>query len=94
MPGYVDGFVLVVPTKNLDAYKRIAQKAARVWKDHGALEYRECVGEDLAVKFGLPFPRLVKAKRNETVNDCSPHRLTQIEISMRSSRRAGCRYSQ
>lgn len=64
---YVDGFVLPVPTKNLKAYARIAKIAGKVWRDHGALEYRECVGEDLAVKFGVPFPKLVKPKRGETV---------------------------
>lgn len=63
---YVDGFVLVVPQKNLKAYRRLAQKAGKVWREHGALEYRECVGDDLS-KMGTPFPRLVKLKRNETV---------------------------
>lgn len=52
---YVDGFVLLVPKKNLAAYRKMAEDAAEMWKDHGALEYRECVGEDLAVKFGTPF---------------------------------------
>jgi uncharacterized protein YbaA (DUF1428 family) len=64
---YVDGFVLAVPKKNLPAYRRISQKAGKVWKDHGALEYRECVGDDLDTKFGLPFPRLAKLKRGEAV---------------------------
>jgi len=64
---YVDGFVLVVPKKNLAAYRRMAQTAGRVWKDHGALEYRECAGEDMEVKCGLPFPRLTKLKKGETV---------------------------
>jgi uncharacterized protein YbaA (DUF1428 family) len=68
---YVDGYVLPVPKKNLSAYRRMAQKAAKVWREHGALEYRECVGEDLAVKaaaaFGLvPFPRNLKLKPGET----------------------------
>jgi uncharacterized protein YbaA (DUF1428 family) len=67
MPGYVDGFVLPVPKKNLAAYRRIAQKAGRIWREHGALEYRECVGDDLNVKMGVPFPRLLKLKRGETV---------------------------
>ena len=64
---YVDGFVLAVPKKNLATYKKMAQLGARVWRKHGALEYRECCGEDLRVKFGLPFPKLAKAKSGETV---------------------------
>ena len=49
---YVDGFVLPVPKKNLQAYRRMAQKAGKVWREHGALEYRECVGDDIDVKMG------------------------------------------
>jgi uncharacterized protein YbaA (DUF1428 family) len=64
---YVDGFVLPVPRKNLKAYRRMAQKAGRVWRDHGALEFRECAGDDLAVKMGVGFPRRIKVKRGETV---------------------------
>jgi uncharacterized protein YbaA (DUF1428 family) len=64
---YVDGYVLPVPKKNLQAYRRIAQKAAKVWRDHGALEYRECAGEDLNVKFGVPFTKSMKTKPGETV---------------------------
>lgn len=64
---YVDGFVLPVPTKNLPAYRRMAQKAAKVWREHGALECRECAGDDLKVKFCVPFPRLVKPRHGETV---------------------------
>jgi len=67
MARYVDGFVLVVPNKKLAAYKRMAQKASKVWKDHGSLEYVECAGEDMRVKFGVPFPRLAKARKGETV---------------------------
>jgi uncharacterized protein YbaA (DUF1428 family) len=67
MANYVDGFVLPVPEKNLAAYRRMAQKAARIWREHGALEYRECVGEDLGVKVGMPFPRGIKVKPGETV---------------------------
>jgi uncharacterized protein YbaA (DUF1428 family) len=64
---YVDGFVVPVPKKKLGAYRRMAQKSARVWRDHGALEFRECVADD--VKFGkrTSFPRSVKRKPNETV---------------------------
>ena len=64
---YVDGFVLPVPKKNLQAYRRMAQKAGRVWREHGALEYRECAGDDLNVKWGVSFPRRMKLKRGETV---------------------------
>jgi uncharacterized protein YbaA (DUF1428 family) len=67
MPHYVDGFVLPIPKKNLNAYRRMAQKAGKVWRDHGALEFRECVGDDLKVKMGLPFPRGIKTKPGETV---------------------------
>jgi uncharacterized protein YbaA (DUF1428 family) len=67
MPRYVDGFVLPVPKKNLAAYLKLARIGARVWKKCGALEYRECVGDDLATKMGVPFPRIARAKRGETV---------------------------
>jgi uncharacterized protein YbaA (DUF1428 family) len=64
---YVDGSVLPVPRKNLAAYRRMARKAGRVWREHGALEFRECVGEDLRVKSLVPFPRRIKLKPGETV---------------------------
>jgi len=64
---YVDGYVLPVPKKNLQAYRRMAEKAGKIWREHGALEYRECAGDDLKVKFGVPFSRLAKAKPGETV---------------------------
>ena len=64
---YVDGFVLIVPKKNVKAYFAMAKKAGKIWREHGALEYRECVGDDLNVKIGLPFPRLTKLKAGETV---------------------------
>jgi len=67
MARYVDGFVLPVPKKNLAAYRRMARKGGKVWRDHGALEYRECVGEDLNVKFGMAFPRGIKTRPGETV---------------------------
>jgi uncharacterized protein YbaA (DUF1428 family) len=67
MPRYVDGYVLPVPKKNLQAYRRIAQKGGRIWREHGALEFRECVGDDLNVKMGVSFPRTIKLKRGETV---------------------------
>ncbi len=64
---YVDGFVLPVPKKNLPAYRRIARKAGKVWREHGALEYRECVGDDVKVGKLTSFPRSVKLKPGETV---------------------------
>lgn len=64
---YVDGFLLPVPTKNLAAYKSIAQKASKIWKEHGALEYYECVGDDLNASFGVTFPKRAKVKPGETV---------------------------
>lgn len=67
MPEYVDGFVLTVPTKNIPAYKALARKAAKIWMEHGALSYRECVGEDMKIPMGVPFPKLAGAKRSETV---------------------------
>jgi uncharacterized protein YbaA (DUF1428 family) len=65
MPRYADGFVLPVPKKNLKAYEAMAKKAGKIWKEHGALEYCECVGEDVNVKFGLPFSKLAKLKAGE-----------------------------
>jgi uncharacterized protein YbaA (DUF1428 family) len=64
---YVDGYVLPVPKKQMQTYRRIAQKAGRIWREHGALEYRECVGDDLNVKWGVGFPRMIKLKGGETV---------------------------
>jgi uncharacterized protein YbaA (DUF1428 family) len=64
---YVDGYLLPLPKKNLELYRRIAQKAGKIWREHGALEYRECVGEDIKPKMGVPFPRTVKLKPRETV---------------------------
>jgi len=64
---YVDGFVIPVPKRNLAAYKRLAVKASKIWMEFGALEYRECVIEDLNLKFGVPFSKLAKLKPGETV---------------------------
>jgi uncharacterized protein YbaA (DUF1428 family) len=64
---YVDGFVLPVPKKNIAAYARIAKKAGKLFREHGALEYKECVGDDLDVKMALPFPKGIKTKPGETV---------------------------
>ncbi len=64
---YVDGFVLLVPTKKLPAYRKMAKLGCKVWMEHGALDYKETIGDDLKVKWGLPFTQLTKAKRGETV---------------------------
>ena len=64
---YVDGFVVPVPRKKLKTYRRMAQKAGRVWRDHGALEFRECVADDVKPGKRTSFPRSVKLKRGETV---------------------------
>ncbi len=67
MARYVDGFLLTVPKKNLRAYRSMSEKAGKVWKGYGALEYVECVGDDLKVKMGLSFPKRVKPKRGEVI---------------------------
>jgi uncharacterized protein YbaA (DUF1428 family) len=64
---YVDGFVVPVPKKSLPAYRRMAQKAGKVWRDHGAIEFRECVADDVKVGKRTSFPRSVKRKPDETV---------------------------
>jgi uncharacterized protein YbaA (DUF1428 family) len=64
---YVDGYVLPMPKRHLRTYRRIARLAGKIWREHGALEYRECVGEDLKVKWGVGFPKLAKARQGETV---------------------------
>ena len=67
MARYVDGFVVPVPKRKIDAYRRIARKAGKIWREHGALEYRECVGDDVPMGEVTSFPRSVKVKRGETV---------------------------
>src|SRR5687768_5482999 len=68
MPEYVDGFVIVIPKKKIEAYQKLAKKAGKIWMEYGALDYRECVAEDLKAEFGLPFPKLVGGlKSTETV---------------------------
>jgi uncharacterized protein YbaA (DUF1428 family) len=64
---YVDGYVLPVPKKNVAAYRRMAQKAGKVWRDHGALEYIECVADDVKPGKQTSFPQSVKLKAGETV---------------------------
>jgi uncharacterized protein YbaA (DUF1428 family) len=67
MARYVDGFVLPVPKKELDAYRRMARKAGKVWREHGALEYVECVADDVKPGKLTSFPQSVQLKRSETV---------------------------
>jgi uncharacterized protein YbaA (DUF1428 family) len=64
---YVDGFIVAVPKKNLAAYCHMARKAGKVWREHGALDYREWVAEDVKVGKRTSFPRSVKLKPGETV---------------------------
>ena len=67
MSRYVDGYVLPVPRRNVAAYRRMAQKAGKVWRDHGALEYIECVADDVKPGKHTSFPQSVKLKKGETV---------------------------
>ena len=66
-PKYVDGFVLAVPKNKINEYLRLARMCGKIWLEHGALEYRECVGEDLKISMGIPFPKMIKIKPKETV---------------------------
>jgi len=67
MPQYVDGFVLPVPTKNLTTYREMAAKASLLFREHGALEVRECFCEDPSASFAVPFHQGIQAKDDETV---------------------------
>ena len=64
---YVDGFIVAVPKKNLAAYKKLSMLCGKVWREHGALDYREWVAEDVKPGKWTSFPRAVKKKPNETV---------------------------
>ena len=64
---YVDGFVLPVPVKNLPAYKRMSRVMGKIWREHGALEYRECIADDVKPGKVTSFPQSVQLKRGETV---------------------------
>lgn len=68
---YVDGFVLIVPKKNIDAYKKMAKEGRVMWMQCGALDYMECMGDDLNPAMGgmpiFPFQKMIQAKKNETV---------------------------
>lgn len=71
--GYVDGFILVVPKKNLAHYRRMAKAGERIWRTYGALDYKECIGDDLTIKGSMDMPaplsfvKMAKAKPGETV---------------------------
>lgn len=67
MSKYVDGFVLPVRKDQVEKYRGIAEKAGKIWKEHGALEYIECVGDDLDAKEMVPFPKLAGTSADETV---------------------------
>jgi uncharacterized protein YbaA (DUF1428 family) len=64
---YVDGFVVPVPKKSRQAYVRMARKAGKVWREHGALDYKECIGDDVKPGKHTSFPQSVKLKKNEVV---------------------------
>ena len=67
MARYIDGFLLPVPKKNLDAYVRMARKAGKVWLEHGAVAFMECVGDDLKSPMALSFEKVGKLKAGETI---------------------------
>jgi uncharacterized protein YbaA (DUF1428 family) len=67
MANYVDGFVVPVPTKNLATYRKMARKAGKIWLEHGALQYTECVADDVKPGKVTSFPQAVKLKAGETV---------------------------
>ena len=67
MARYVDGFVLPLPKRNVDVYRRQAHKAGKIWREHGALEYRECVADDVKKGEVTSFPQSVELKRGEAV---------------------------
>lgn len=67
MSKYIDGFVLPLPKDKIEAYRKISEKAGEIWKEHGALEYIECVGDDLDIKDMLTFPKLADAGPGDTV---------------------------
>src|SRR5690606_21975025 len=67
MTRYVDGFVIPVPKKKLATYLRMARRAAAIWREHGALDFKECTAEQLDPGAGLPFPRGIRARPGETI---------------------------
>ena len=67
MAGYIDAFVIPLKKTKIAEYRRIAEKAGRIWREYGALDYKECIGDDLKIATMTPFPRLAKTKQGETV---------------------------
>ncbi len=67
MSKYIDGFVIPLPKANINQYREVAAAAGSIWKEHGALEYIEAVGDDLDMKDQVPFPKLAGAQEHETV---------------------------
>ncbi len=67
MKTYVDGFVIPIPKDKVDEYRSIASAAGKIWMEHGALEYRECIGEDLQTEHGAGFPKIAGCAPHETV---------------------------
>ena len=67
MDNFIDGFVLPIPTDRLGEYKRVVEAVAEIWKEHGALDYREFVGDDLKLEGTLSFNDLLAAAKNETI---------------------------
>ena len=64
---YVDGYLLAVPEKRLEDYRKVAKKAGKIWMEHGAVSYTESAGEDMQTEWGMPFPKLMKPKPGETI---------------------------
>ncbi|MBK8552178.1 MAG: DUF1428 family protein [Ignavibacteria bacterium] len=64
---YADGFLIAIPAKNIPAYKIMSNAAGKVWKEYGALDYKECIGDDLDIKMAAPFPRILDIKKGEKV---------------------------
>lgn len=67
MSKYIDGYIIPINKKNTKAYKKMATMGCKIWMEHGALDYYECIGDDLKVKWGWTFPKMCKLKSNETV---------------------------
>ena len=65
--GYVDGYVLPVPKNKMNIYRRMAKSGAKIWKKYGALDYKECAGDDLKTKWGIPLSKPFKLKPGETL---------------------------
>lgn len=67
MANYVDGFVIPIKKRNVKAYKKMAALGCKLWMEYGALDYYECVGDDLNINCGWTFPKMCKLKSDETV---------------------------